>query len=188
MTQHLRNKHRSAVVKKEKHNVCEVCGKTITRRRPHVHVISDNNERKSAADVKAEAEEEKRIEITRNRRPHVHVISDDDEGKSAAEAQEEKAEAEEEKRIEKEVLKLKRKEEMQNLESEQLQETLKLKMFQKEKGQLLKQKLQIEQRMLQLKKSERLAIKSITDLKVSISKLRITDLKVSISKLTEKKL
>ena len=138
----------SVETEEEKDNVCEVCGKTFERNRtPHVHthVISHNDERQSLGDEKEEAE--------------------------AQEEQQEKAEAEEEKRIEKELLKLKRKVEIQNLESEQLQCTLKLKMFQKEKGQLLKQKLEIEQTILQLKKSERLATKSITDLKLSIRKL-----------------
>jgi hypothetical protein len=60
---------------------------------------------------------------------------------------------------------------MQNLEREQLQEKLKLKRFQKEKGELLKQKLEIEQKMLDLENKQRLATKSINDVKVSICKL-----------------
>jgi uncharacterized Zn-finger protein len=64
-----------------------------------------------------------------------------------------------------------RKVEIKNLEREQLVEKLKLKRFQKEKGELLKQKLQIEQKMLDLENKQRLATKSINDVKVSICKL-----------------
>jgi hypothetical protein len=60
---------------------------------------------------------------------------------------------------------------MQNLQREELQEKLKLKRFQKEKVELLKQKLQIEKTMLDLENQQRLATKSIKDLKISICKL-----------------